>query len=50
MTTTVSLIVNDDSPVRCGPDCAYLHGACRCWHGEPAGPSPEWWAGVQPAY
>jgi hypothetical protein len=24
MTTSTDLIVNDDSPVSCGPDCVYL--------------------------
>jgi hypothetical protein len=34
MTATTTTITNNDQPRPCGPDCAYLDDACRCYHGE----------------
>jgi len=34
MTAALTTPVNDDPPVPCGPDCLYIDGACRCYHGE----------------
>ena len=36
MTATLLIPVNDDPAEPCCGDCAYLDGACRCRHGEPA--------------
>lgn len=38
MTTTSTIpdipAVTDHPCTGCGPDCVYIDGACRCYHGE----------------
>ena len=35
----------------CGPDCIYIDGACRCYHGEPAEPpEPDWMTDIDPPF
>ena len=34
----------------CGSECIVIDGACRCYHGEPAGPDLDWWTDLDPPY
>jgi hypothetical protein len=41
----------DVQGAECGPDCIYLDGACRCYHGEPAtDPLVQQLRGIQPPF
>ena len=43
-TCTPNAPATDTPAPECGPDCIYIDGACRCYHGEaaPSEPAPAW--------
>ena len=51
------MTASPDTPTRpdidlgpCGPDCVYIEGACRCYHGEAASAVPAWLRHVEPVF
>ena len=39
-TSTPNTPATHTPATECGPDCVYIEGACRCYHGEPAPAQP----------